>query len=420
MDVFQTFPLHPQPAPLESFSGYLLRLAAANRILTAGRLFRLIFPQEKRNTESICDFVPVSFGILPQVTVCPEPLLLQTTFHYLLTRFLPQKQTSIHGNFLASVLSDCLRFCPLCVAETGCYHLVWRFQLLPGCVQHHCYLLDRCPSCGSQIPIFATPLRMGRCLACGSRLSDAIPAALTSEDGDLTRMRWHDLTFLLTPWHESGWVRPRIAAAREQCGFTLTQMARFLSLRQQQVKGMEARFARPVPAFEQFVNYLDALGWSFHELFELPPPVPDWSSLVQRVTSRRQQALFHQADQKERDLLKRARSVAVELLTAGKPVTIQTVAAALALNSADVKKYPALVNLLDEQRQQRRKQYRKQREAELLAQLEVALQQMGGQHLTRMGICLHLGIQIHTLKTYPQAWALVDQTVCDYQKSRAL
>jgi hypothetical protein len=119
-------------------------------------------------------------------------------------------------------------------------------------------------------------------------------------------------------------------------------------------------------------------------------------------------------------LLKRARSVAAALHAAGKLVTIQTLAAALALNSADVKKYPALVNLLDEQRQQRRNQYRKQREAELLAQLEAALQQMQGQHLTRMGVCQYLGIQLHTLKTYPEAWALLDQTVCDRQKSGAL
>lgn len=420
MDVYQTFPLHPQPAPLESFSSYLLRLATANRILTAGRLFRLIFPQDKRNTDSICDFVPVSFGILPQVAVCAEPRLLQTTFHYLLARFLSHRQTSIHGNFLSTVLSDHLRFCPLCVAETGCYHLVWRFQLLPGCVRHRCYLLDGCPSCGNQIPIFSTPLRMGCCPSCGSRLSNVVPVHLTSEDEDLTRMRWYDLILLLSPWQDSGWVRPRLADVREQGGVSLAQMARTLSLRQQQVKGMEAQFSHPVPAFEQFMNYLDALGGSFHDLFELSPPVPDWSALVGRVTSRRRQSLLQQADQHETDLLEYARSVAAGLLATGKSVTIQTLAAALTMNSADVKNYPALVNLLDEQRQQRRNQYRKQRQVELLAQLRVALQQMQGQHLTRMGVCQYLGIQILTLKRYPEAWALVDQAVCARQKSGTL
>lgn len=355
-------------------------------------------------------------GMLPQVALCPDEQLLQTTFHFLLTRFLKQKQASIHANFLATVLSDELRFCPQCLADTGYYQLAWRFRLLPGCVQHGCHLLDQCPVCRQQIPVFSTPLQLGQCPTCGFSLSQAETTRLSLEDYELTQLRWYDLVFLLSPWQEYGEVRPRLRAARERFGFTLEAMARTLAVRQQQVKGMEARFSRPVPFFEHFVNYLDVLGWSFHELFDLPSPIPHWAVLVQRVTDRQRQRLQQHADQQEMAFLERARSMAAQAQKNAGSLTIQPLAAALKLNSADVKNYPSLVALLQEQRQTRGERRRQQRETTLLLELEQCLQQSNGQRLTRVKVGQAMHMCTSTLARYPVVWSRLEQAVLHSQQ----
>lgn len=120
---FDTLPVHPQPAPLESLSSYLTRLAEANGFYRIENLFRLCFPTGRsRLTFQTGDFPPPSFGGLPSLAHCPEPDLRATTFYHLGRKFDRILSVQSLAQCLAGSLGLQLRYCPLCLSEYGYYH----------------------------------------------------------------------------------------------------------------------------------------------------------------------------------------------------------------------------------------------------------------------------------------------------------
>ena len=131
---FDTLPVHPQPAYLESLTSYLTRLAEANGLATIRHLFKLCFPTGPvRLSFQTGDFPPASFGGLPTLTQCTEERLLATTFYHLGKKFNRVLQPRPLAQFLSGGIAyRFLRYCPLCVAERGYYSLLWRFLVVEG------------------------------------------------------------------------------------------------------------------------------------------------------------------------------------------------------------------------------------------------------------------------------------------------
>ena len=88
---FDVFPVHPQPEPMESFTGYLTRLGEANRMPTIGELFITAFPntsyQPPDATRVLNDYSTLAFGTLPQASMCSETALRATTLFHLGKKF---------------------------------------------------------------------------------------------------------------------------------------------------------------------------------------------------------------------------------------------------------------------------------------------------------------------------------------------
>jgi hypothetical protein len=62
----------------------------------------------------------------------------------------------------------CVRFCPECLRENGCYKKEWRLLFVNACLKHKCYLENMCPECKAPVmPVFAkehlTPTQCYRC-----------------------------------------------------------------------------------------------------------------------------------------------------------------------------------------------------------------------------------------------------------------
>lgn len=195
---FDALAIHPPPEPLESLTGYLMRLAELNAIRSKSALSAVAFPHLKRKA-SWTDLPRVSYGALPDAAGCTDAQLHATTFYHLLNKF----QRSVHPGpakvFLADVLAADLRYCSLCLRETNYYKLSWRFTHLTGCSQHHVYLLDRCGHCDACVPLVSSPLRVGICPACGGDLRDCETRSVGHAERSWLQMVSDDLAFLLTP-----------------------------------------------------------------------------------------------------------------------------------------------------------------------------------------------------------------------------
>jgi DNA-binding XRE family transcriptional regulator len=299
MDSFETLPVHPHPKPLESLCSYLTRLVEVNRMGSAGRLFRLIFPDRKHNTDCISDRPPVSVKELSEMVVCSEQRLLATTFYYLNHRLISRTQSVDFGSFLSTDVTRYQRYCPFCLAEHGYYFLPWRFSMLPGCPQHRCRLLDQCGHCGAVIPLFATPPRLARCPSCEGYLDTCTTEPLSEHEWLLAYVHFYDLVALLSmPAEDEVYLPAQLSAERKKQGVTVAAMARWLGLRQVSVKAMENSTGRK-PAFHYFVDYATVLSLTLRDLFSLPPPDPNWSQHVAYVTAWHKNWLAQQAEVRE-------------------------------------------------------------------------------------------------------------------------
>jgi transcriptional regulator with XRE-family HTH domain len=270
-DYFDALPLHPQPQPLESLASYLIRLAEANGILAIYRLRPVLFPHCPTDSIQSLQVLPEIGDLLPRATLCPETTLQATTFYPLSARF---GRFTISRNvicFLQGQLAPQLRYCPRCLqTDLPHYVLPWRFNLLAGCPQHGCRLLDRCSSCGSVIPLLPTLLKMNRCPQCGMALSTCRVEPLDDLQLHQAQTRYRDLAFLLSPpppETEGRALGPRLAYWRKTQHRSVEAVADDLRLPLRTVRKLERRSPQRRPSFGVYLAYADYLGLTFEELF---------------------------------------------------------------------------------------------------------------------------------------------------------
>lgn len=268
---FDALTIHPPPEPLESFTGYLVRLAQTNAIRSKSALSAVAFPRLKRKA-NWTDLPRPSYGALPEAAACTQAQLHATTFYHLLHKF----QRSVYPGpakiFLAAVLSPNLRYCPVCLAETGFYKLSWRFTYLAGCAEHAVYLLDRCGHCGALVPLVPTPLRVGICPTCGGDLWTCPVPPLT--DQQRVQEIADDLSFLLSPqpWEDGPAALqafgPALVNLRREQGWSAEAMAAHLDLSIDALQAVEGRKAvGRGETFADYLRYLAVFDLSFREGF---------------------------------------------------------------------------------------------------------------------------------------------------------
>jgi transcriptional regulator with XRE-family HTH domain len=270
---FDALALHPPPKPLESLTGYLVRLAELNAIRSKSALSAVAFPRLQRKA-NWTDLPRASYGALPDAANCTDAQLHATTFYHLLRKF----QRSVYPGpakiFLADVIAADLRYCPLCLRETNYYRLSWRFTHLMGCTQHNVHLLDRCGHCDAPVPLVPSPLRIGVCPTCGGDLRDCETGSVNHGERSLLRMVSDDLTFLLTPqpWEAVSvpiqTFGPTLAQTRRNRGWTQQAFALHLGMSSDALQAVEGRQAvGRGETFKHYLDYLAVFGLSFRDGF---------------------------------------------------------------------------------------------------------------------------------------------------------
>lgn len=135
-------PLHPDRFPDELPYGYLKRLAELNQYESPTWLFR--------NLSSRC--------------VLQTPALSVAELSAADWAGNQPTASAVGAN------TQHLRYCPLCIAERGYWRSAWQSWVSCACTKHQIWLVDRCPSCHSRLPLASTNLSY---CACGARLADA-------------------------------------------------------------------------------------------------------------------------------------------------------------------------------------------------------------------------------------------------------
>lgn len=391
---FETLPMHPQPQPLESFCSYTLRLAAANGIEALNRWWLLCYPTGRaRVTNHTGDFTPVSFGQLPELAACPEPILQRTTFYHLAKKFGCATHPQPMSMFLAGTIASHLRYCPQCLAEQTYYRLTWRFLALPGCPQHGCELRYTCGQCEQPIPLLPRHPRVGVCPHCGQTLSRCPSPPLDEPTWQKAQARGHDLTYLLTP-------QPIEASAeglKQHLGaqFAYRRLSRQLkAISVARELGYQVltlhHLENPSDStgggkFSIYLHYADYLEVDFQSLFEAPPPEGTYEDI----------------------LVNRLKPIITALTEAGQWTTQEDLAQRLGLHQSAFERYPRLKVLWSDFLAQRRQA----RYASFVKQIHQAAAQLeqAGQRVSKQEICRRIGRDISEMLHYPQTAAALEQ-----------
>src|SRR2546421_3505283 len=121
--IWRMLPLHPQPKPLESLSGYILRLAEANRLKSVNELAHLSGLRSGwRDVRIAPDYASFPTGRLAWVAGCLPDNLRDMTFYHLARHFAcPTHSFRKMFAFFEGNVASSLRYCPACLAEQP-YH----------------------------------------------------------------------------------------------------------------------------------------------------------------------------------------------------------------------------------------------------------------------------------------------------------
>jgi hypothetical protein len=273
---FECLPVHPPPEPLESLTGYLIRLAQSNDILSVDGMSALCFPQQDRRIpRGLADYPPLSFSMLQASTMCPEARLRNTTFLHLVIKFGRSPHPQPVSRFLSGSLATTLRYCPACLSERLYYRLTWRFLAVEGCPTHSCRLLENCGYCHHPIPLFAAPLKIGVCPSCHHELPTSTFKDLTQDLWKQVNARTSDLQFLLAPqpWEKSNAQLVKalgrlLAIRRRESHMTAPEVATRLGITLSRVEGMERGNTLGRGAtLSNYLSYADFLHMSLQEAF---------------------------------------------------------------------------------------------------------------------------------------------------------
>jgi len=191
------FPLKLQPQKDELLSSWLIRLSLLHR--TMPMTFTNLYLPETKNRFWVADIDlqadPDILAALSRKCSIPVEMLRSMT----LRSYEGYLFEEVHGNTGAtpfvnhlrmrgrSNIFPGLRYCPLCLSEDEqpYFRKKWRLSFSVLCLQHHSYLLNCCPACGTPLTPYLSCKggRIDACYKCGGRLlvGKALPTGKNDE-----------------------------------------------------------------------------------------------------------------------------------------------------------------------------------------------------------------------------------------------
>ena len=413
--IWKVLPLRPQPEPLESITGYITRLAEANGLQSINELGALaggmIFYIRHAFWRTSPDYPAPPYPGLAQLTGYPEEQWLRMTFFYLVQYFGRSTHPRPLHKFLAGSLVTSLRYCPLCLAEHNpAYHsLLWRFLVLPGCIEHGVRFLDQCSHCGSPLSLLRLIPQLTTCPTCQGDLRSGIPSRLSSDVLELTARRTNDLKMLLSPGQklleqgQAELIGKRFQFLRQQRGLWISEVAHLLGRDVSIVRDIDSVSRFRQANLSDYIQYADVLEYSLCEIF-------DEQSLQGLVEPFSEEQLLEQV----------ARAIH-QLKARGKPVLPGSVGDLVGITRNRLKQYPRVKKLLTRCEKERRQaifQVDLKREEELIKQIEQTLKQLEAREepIVLQHVCDLVGLPYASMvRKYPRIRALFRE----YQKNRS-
>lgn len=400
---FDYLPVHPAPFPLESLTSYLLRLGNLNGFSSLREIASKCLPENRSTLERrIVDLPPTSLTQLAQLTGANEQQLWATTVQSLMNKF--QHQNG--GAFMRDSFVRHLRFCPACLSEELYYRLPWRFTQLNGCIVHHCHLLDACSHCTHPVPLVPKSLQLGICPTCDGNLSDCQTTDLSADEYAIAQRWQDDLVYLLTPqpWEEhpasiAASIRPWLSLVRRERGLIRLHLAQEQGFTKSTFAVIEQYQTCRSPSFHIFSAYTEALNLTWREIF---------GTLVERF----RQTPCDTEQLWANRLIRLAEEAITSLVAEVTLVTFTAVANRVGVSPVTLRKYPAIVALVDQysgpEYAQQVKDHRSQTLLEKTREVVLRLKKQDAP-MTQSVLEAEVGMCIRNMRNYPAVKALVDQ-----------
>lgn len=193
-------------AEVESLSGYLQRVGAANHLPISSLLSVLRPARHNRGRWSTNpERWPKDLAALATLTAQPVPLLEQMTVLPIFRVFYgaqPTNRWTVWQFFRSygqgALFANVRRYCPACLREALVYQLQWQFCEITACVRHGTLLVDTCHACGRRLRVLPRRSALGRCAHCGQLLTATRPQAAPTEVIAQQRRIQRDYDLLLT------------------------------------------------------------------------------------------------------------------------------------------------------------------------------------------------------------------------------
>ena len=269
--IWKVLPLRPPPQVLESQTSYLTRLAEANGLQSINEVGALAGGM---NFSKRPDYPAPVYTGLARITGISEEQWFERTFFHLVQHFGCAMNPRALHNFLAGSLAPSLRYCPICLVEHTSYSLLWRFLVLPGCIEHGVRFLDQCGHCRAPLPLFKSVPQLMRCPTCQWDLRSGIPSPLGDDDGELTDRRTKDLKMLLAPSpipqtpEQAMLIGRRFQMLRLQRDLWTSEVADLLGQDHSLVRSIDYVNRSSRANLDDYIQYADVLGFSLCEIFD--------------------------------------------------------------------------------------------------------------------------------------------------------
>ncbi len=424
---FEVLPLHPPPEYLESLTSYLTRIAEMNGIDGYKALTTLCLPNEPvSRVWSLKDYPLSSLSTLQSTIVKPEATLLKTTFYHLGKKFECSTEAFPLSIFLSGSVADCLRYCPFCLRDFPYYSLAWRFLALKGCWVHNCQLLEKCGHCGSKIPIFAYPFKVGFCPTCKRDLRTRVSISLSEMVRKNAHSLYQDLEFLMTQQPIEGMERTirydigqEFTYMRQSRNLTILQMSQQVGISLDCLMTLEHGKSRTsgVTSFQWYYECAGFFGVTMRDLFQ---------RIVQPdVVEKRDQLMKKKWILDEEEILGRIHEMMRRINESGERVTLTAISEAVHVSLNRLNKYPRIKTLLEEIEEQMQATHREQTiryEEELLEKVQQAVEQLEKRKvaITHLAVSEITGEHQSNFKYYPRVKALLEKKVnyVSYQDQR--
>lgn len=407
LNFMDCLPVCPKPYPLESFSSYLARTAQANGVT----MYETWLKTLGLRLFSRYDICLRDLGRMPQLLRISPDQLRAMTFDAVKQKFLCNDKQLF--KLLTGALTRHSRYCPLCLAESGYYTLLWGLECITGCARHGCHLHDSCPACGEHIFPLKTPLQVGTCSQCGFDLATTQVAWLTDTEWDLVRVRTADMTYLAQPDDIclQYTVSEKLVRLRQLFGIGQHDIARDLCLRKYRVKHFE--YVTQTSTLSRYMDYADYLELSLREVLayrEYDLSLSDHEvMMIRQVCQGRREILINRAHIFETQLLAKVQQAVHSLQVKNQSDGQVAIAKQVGVSPTEMILYPHVKYFLKQVEQERQQRLLKSRVSAIqktLTQLEARDEPPFATVVSQI-----VGFDVQKLRYYPEIDVLVEIAV---------